>query len=359
MADSENAFFTPTLTLPLKGEGITKEPLMQTTIYGFSGTKLTDDEIAFFKEANAFGYILFNRNCKNPQQLQALTDSLRALSGREDLPILIDQEGGRVVRMNPPEWTALPAAECFNHCRDSARAHYLQGRIIANQLQDCGITVNCTPLADIPLTGAHDIIGDRAFGHTAEEVATNARAHAQGLMAGGIYPVLKHIPGHGRAMVDSHEELPVVDASLETLRATDFAPFKALNDLPFGMTAHIIYNALHDEQIATQSPTVIQMIREEIGFDGLLMSDDLSMKAMKGSFTERATLTLQAGCDLLLHCNGQMEEMEAVAKGGAALSETAYRRWDKAKAQLMAAKAHHDKIELVDIQEELAEMLAA
>ncbi len=338
---------------------------MQAAIYGFEGFALTDSERAFFKEANPLGYILFKRNCNTPDQLRALTDSLRELSGRDQLPILIDQEGGRVARLTAPEWEVIPPAAIFDALAQKSelsiaeRGVYLQARVIAQQLFDVGITVNCAPLADVPAPNSHDIIGDRAFGKTPEQVSKLARQQSEGLMAGGVLPVLKHIPGHGRAMADSHEDLPVVEASLEELEASDFIPFKELADIPLGMTAHIIYTALDTQNIATQSPDIISFIRQNIGFDGLLMSDDLSMKAMEGSFTQRAELTLKAGCDIILHCNGKMDEMIAVAKGTTALTEKSHARMDAAWQQLAVKSQHHDKVEIADIRNELAEILAA
>ena len=336
----------------------------QAVIFGLHGTQLQATERDFFKEVQPLGYILFKRNCENRQQLRQLTDSLREVSGRDDLLILIDQEGGRVVRLAPPEWGAIPAAATFDalaqnkDMETASRATYLQARIIASQLSDAGITVNCAPLADIPAPGSHDIIGDRAFGKTAVQVTALAHQQAKGLLEGGILPVLKHIPGHGRAMADSHEALPIVDASLETLCATDFKPFQALANLPFGMTAHILYPALDQQLIATQSPTIIDYIRREIGFDGALMTDDLSMKAMKGSMAQRAELSLKAGCDIVLHCNGLMDEMQQVAKGLSPLTSEAIRRIDHAWQQRENARLHHDKVEMVDIRDELASLLA-
>ncbi len=338
---------------------------MQAAIYGFEGFELTDSERTFFREINPLGYILFKRNCENPHQLRALTDSLRELSGREQLPILIDQEGGRVARLTAPQWEVIPPAATFDElARKTAlstaeRAVYLQARVIARQLADVGITVNCAPLADVPAPHSHDIIGDRAFGKTPQQVSKLARQQSEGLMAGGVLPVLKHIPGHGRATADSHEDLPVVEATLEALEVSDFVPFKKLADIPLGMTAHILYTALDKKNIATQSPEIISFIRDKIGFDGLLMSDDLSMKAMQGSYRERAELTLKAGCDIVLHCNGKMDEMMAVAEGTSLMTEKAHRRMDAAWQLLENKSLHHDAVEMVDIRDELAEILAA
>jgi beta-N-acetylhexosaminidase len=309
---------------------------LSAAIYGLDGLTLTAQEKSFFREANPFGFILFKRNCETPEQLRRLTDSLRELMGRDILPILIDQEGGRVARLQAPHWRKPPAASCFADMANAGNlgcakeATYWNARLIAAELLAMGITVNCAPLADIPVAGSHDIIGDRAYGADAEQVIFLAREMARGLLEGGVMPILKHIPGHGRATVDSHEDLPLVTASLAELEANDFLPFQALNDIPLGMTAHIIYQALDAENVATTSPLVMDYIRQNIGFDGLLMSDDLSMKALRGSYRQRAEASLQAGCDLVLHCNGKMDEMVAVAEGTALLSKNALRRAEKA-----------------------------
>lgn len=290
--------------------------MISSAILGCLGKKLTADEKSLFRDIQPYGYILFARNCDSPEQIRELIAELYALTDRHRLPILIDQEGGRVARLKPPHWPAFPSAQKLTHVKgDSHRAVYLNARLIAQELAALGITVNCAPLADIPVPGAHDIIGDRAYGDNADAVIAHARAMANGLLDGGIVPVLKHIPGHGRANADSHLELPVVDTPLAELQVTDFVPFSALNDLPMGMTAHVKYTAIDDKHLATVSPRVIAMIRDEIGFDGLLMSDDLSMKAMEGDFTQRTRDTLAAGCDVVLHCNGDMAEMLAIAKG--------------------------------------------
>ncbi|NBX02991.1 MAG: beta-N-acetylhexosaminidase [Alphaproteobacteria bacterium] len=287
-------------------------------IFGVSGLELTAEERRFFADLNPYGYILFARNCESPQQVSELVAELKSIAGRADVPILIDQEGGRVARLKPPHWPAFPSAAALaaiykNDIEKAKRAVYVNARLIAHELASLGITVDCAPLADLPVEGAHDVIGDRAFGHTAKQVIALARAMADGLMDGGIVPILKHIPGHGRPRADSHEELPVVTESLEVLRATDFVPFVALRDLPMAMTAHVLFTAIDDKNMATVSPAAIKIIREEIGFDGLLMSDDLSMKAMQGDYAQRTRDALNAGCDVVLHCNGKMEEMLEVA----------------------------------------------
>lgn len=289
--------------------------MLSAAIYGLSGLEISEDERAFFRDAQPYGFILFARNCATRAQVRALTQELRALTGRDDLPVLIDQEGGRVARLKAPEWPVFPAAGTLAALPLEAakEAIYDNARAIAAALADIGVNVDCAPVADLRLPGAHDIIGDRAYGEDPEIVAVLAGEMARGLADGGVSPVLKHIPGHGRAGVDSHESLPVVDASLEELRCTDFVPFRALSHLPYAMTAHVVYTAIDPERMATVSPAVIRLIREELGFAGLLMSDDLSMKAMEGDFSARALAALAAGCDLVLHCNGAMEEMVAVA----------------------------------------------
>lgn len=304
-------------------------------IYGCAGTSLTEEERRFFTEQNPLGFILFARNCSNPAQLTSLVAELKATVPHREALILIDQEGGRVARLRPPHWRNYPPARALAKIADKNVQHagdaiYLNSRLIADELLQHGINVDCLPLADVPVEGSHDIIGDRAYGNEPERVATLAREAAQGLIDSGILPVLKHIPGHGRATVDSHEALPVVTASIEELRRTDFAPFKDLADLPLGMTAHVLYEAIDPENVATLSPAAIRLIREEIGFDGLLMTDDLSMKALKGDFAQLTTDALNAGCDVILHCNGKMEEMIAIASTVTALTPEAVARAERA-----------------------------
>lgn len=312
-----------------------KGELPRAVIYGCEGLVLTEEERRFFTGQNPLGFILFARNCDNPAQVKALVEELKATVSHREALILIDQEGGRVARLRPPHWRAYPAARTLADLADknvqhAAEAIYLNSRLIADELVQLGINVDCLPLADVPVEGSHAIIGDRAYGDEPERVATLAREAAQGLLDSGVLPVLKHIPGHGRAMVDSHEDLPVVTASIEELRVTDFAPFKALADIPLGMTAHVLYEAIDAERVATLSPDVIALIREEIGFDGLLMTDDLSMKALKGDFAQLTRDALAAGCDLILHCNGKMEEMLAIAGAVTELSGEAAARAERA-----------------------------
>jgi beta-N-acetylhexosaminidase len=310
-------------------------------ILGCAGPRLSDEERAFFRAADPYGFILFARNVETPAQVRALVRDLRDAVGRDAAPVLIDQEGGRVQRLKPPHWRAAPAGRRFGEAllRDAKAAERgaeANARLIAAELIDLGIDVDCLPLLDVPVPGAHDIIGDRAFGETPEVVIALGRAVCRGLRAGGVMPIVKHIPGHGRARSDSHLELPVVDASLEELRATDFAPFKALADEAcWAMTAHVVYSAIDPSAPATLSAKVIgEVIRGEIGFDGPLISDDLSMKALSGDFAARAKGALAAGCDLLLHCNGDMAEMAAVVESCAPLTAKAEARLARAAGAL-------------------------
>jgi beta-N-acetylhexosaminidase len=300
------------------------------------GPTLLDAEIQFFRESQPFGFILFQRHCENPEQVRNLTAQLQACVDN-DAPIFIDQEGGRVARLKPPHWEEYPAAANFGAADE--RACYLNARLMADALRDVGITADCAPLADIPAQGSHDIIGDRAFGCDAQTVIRYARAQASGLMDGGVLPVLKHIPGHGRALADSHLELPRVDAPQRVLEQTDFEPFKALRDLTFAMTAHIVYECLDAERPATLSPTIIRYVREIIGYEGLLMSDDISMKALSGSLDDIARDTLAAGCDLVLHCNGSLKQRQLAARGCADLPANRYALYERAKAAIAQPEA--------------------
>lgn len=300
--------------------------LMLAGIFGCAGLSLSSEEKVFFAKTRPIGLILFARNCATPEQIRALVDEFRATVEMPDALVLIDQEGGRVQRLRPPYWRSYPPAQAAadlakKDLTAGKRAAYLQARLIAAELHFLGISVTCAPVLDVPVPGAHDVIGDRALGSTPEMVSLLGKSVCEGLLDGGVLPVLKHLPGHGRSVVDSHFELPVVDASAEDLRRVDFAPFNKLSDYPLGMTAHVVYTAFDSENPATTSSLVInQIIRKEIGFDGLLMSDDLSMRALDGSFTERAQQSLSAGCDVILHCNGDMDEMQAIIKGTTVLS---------------------------------------
>ncbi len=280
--------------------------MIKSFICGVAGTVLTHEEREFLAAEQPYGVILFARNIEHPAQVRALTAEIKALLVHPYAEILIDQEGGRVARLKPPHWRKYPSAQTLSNTADAARAVYVNARLMAQELRDAGITMNCAPVADVLAPECHKIIGDRAFGDNAAQVATLARAQSEGLLDGGILSILKHIPGHGRATMDSHETLPIVSAPLNELEAVDFAVFKQLNDLPLAMTAHILYTALDHERCATFSPVVMEYIRKEIGFSGLIMSDDLSMKALGGSFAERTERSLAAGCDLVLHGNGAL-----------------------------------------------------
>ncbi len=285
-------------------------------IFGLAGMVLTSQERELFRAFPPAGYILFTRNCETQPQLSVLTESLRELHADYRPLILIDQEGGRVARLKEPNWITPPPAQFYADMagaslEEACHAAYEGALEIAETLRTCGITVNCAPMCDIRFPLSHAIIGDRAYGTEPTQVAALARSVATGLLDGGVLPVIKHIPGHGRAEVDSHESQPVVTASLAELRE-DFAPFKALADLPLAMTAHILYTAIDPHQPATLSSKVIRVIREEIGFTNLLMSDDLCMKALKGTLAVLARGTLNAGCDLVLHCNGEFEAMQEI-----------------------------------------------
>ena len=298
-------------------------------ILGCSGLALTDEERAFFREARPWGFILFGRNIDTPDQVLRLVEDLRACVDRPSAPVLIDQEGGRVQRLRPPHWPKYPPARMLGELPpDQGREIVRLGaRLMAHDLLALGITVDCVPVLDVPAPGSHEVIGDRAYGETPDRVAILGRAACEGLMAGGVLPVIKHIPGHGRGLADSHHDLPVVDASVADLGARDFQPFRMLSDMPMAMTAHVLYPAIDPDFPATTSRKVIQsIIREGIGFDGLLMSDDLSMKALGGGFADRTRASLEAGCDLVLHCNGQMEEMTAVVSAAGDLDGASARR---------------------------------
>src|SRR5215813_3232930 len=302
-------------------------------ITGLAGTTITPDERAFLREREPWGFIIFRRNVETPAQVRRLTASVRDAVGRE-APVLVDQEGGRVQRLGPPHWPPYPPGADYGRLYDrnaaeGIRAAYLGARLIAADLAGVGVDVDCLPIADVPGAGA--VIGDRAYGETAEKVALLGRAVADGLLAGGVLPVLKHIPGHGRATADSHGALPIVETDRETLSTTDFAAFRPLSDLPLGMTAHIVYTAIDPIAPATTSVTLVRdVIRDWLGFRGLLMSDDISMGALSGSIEERARAAIAAGCDVVLHCNGELDEMRAVASAVPVLAGEAAARADAA-----------------------------
>ncbi len=327
-------------------------------ITGLSGQAITPDEKTFLREASPWGLILFKRNISDPPQVRALIADFRDVCGRA-APVLIDQEGGRVQRLGPPHWLAYPPGAAYGALFDVAAesglaAARLGARLIAADLAALGITVDCLPVADVPISGADPVIGDRAYGTVPAKVSAIAAAVAEGLQAGGVLPVLKHLPGHGRATADSHAALPVVDADRATLEASDFAAFRPLAGLPLGMTAHVVYTAIDPDLPATTSPTMIaQVIRAFIGFDGALMSDDISMGALSGSVARRTAVALKAGCDLVLHCTGRLAEMQAVASEAPALSGAAARRTEAA----LAARRPADHIDLPAARAAFAQMM--
>lgn len=308
-------------------------------IYGCSGHRLTAEERAFFAETRPWGFILFRRNVDTPDQVKALIAELRDSIGRADAPVLIDQEGGRVQRLGPPHWPKYPPGSAYlkavNDPMAARELVRLGARLIAHDLREVGITVDCVPVLDVPVPGAHDIIGDRAYAQDPATVTQLGRAAAEGLLAGGVLPIIKHIPGHGRAFADSHHDLPVVETDLATLDAWDFAPFKALSDMPMAMTAHVVFSAVDAKRPATTSKKGIRLMREHLGFSGLIMSDDLSMKALSGTLTQRAEQSLKAGCDVILHCNGDLDEMRQVADGTGKLKGEARRRAEAALKRII------------------------
>lgn len=301
-------------------------------IVGCAGLELTRAEKDFFKAERPWGFILFRRNVESPDQVRKLVDELRRTVDREDAPVLIDQEGGRVQRLGPPHWRKYPPGRAYGRMatndplvrRELAR---LGARLMAHDLAQLGINVDCVPVLDVPVPGAHDVIGDRAYAEDPESIAIMGRAAAEGMIAGGVLPVIKHIPGHGRAGADSHLALPVVETPRDELSRSDFLPFRHLADMPLAMTAHVVYTAIDPKRPATTSRKVMRdVIRGEIGYDGLVMSDDLSMKALAGDFRNRTKAAVRAGCDVVLHCNGDMTEMKSIAAAAPELRGAAKRR---------------------------------
>ena len=307
-------------------------------LFSSAGESLSPDERAFFRDADPLGFILFQRNCRDRRQVKALIADFRDCVGRADAPVLIDMEGGRVARLKPPEWRRYPAAAQLAALPDAKEAVRLGARLIADDLAALGVTVDAMPVLDLPVPGADNVIGDRAYGDDPQRVARLGRAACEGLLAGGVLPIVKHIPGHGRARVDSHKALPVVDEDAAALESTDFTPFRALADMPQGdsiwaMTAHVVFSAIDPHRPATLSPVVIDtVIRGSIGFDGVLVSDDIGMGALGGGFGERAAAVLAAGCDLVLHCSGRLDEMRAAAEASAPLTPQAAARLARAEA---------------------------
>lgn len=341
---------------------MSQKAFQKALIVGCAGSRLSEAEREFLGSERPWGLILFKRNVESPAQIAALTQEFRRVTGYREAPVLIDQEGGRVQRLGPPEWPKFPPAANFGeiHARDPGKgreAARLGGRLIAEELASLGITVDCLPVADLRRPDGHGIIGDRAYGDTIQTVAELARAAAEGLMQGGVLPVMKHIPGHGRANADSHEALPAVSASIEELEKTDFEPFRLLRDLPMAMTAHVLYQSIDPNRAATISRKIVQeIIRGHIGFDGLLMTDDLSMKALTGSLQERAEMSLEAGCDVVLHCNGDLAEMREIAAVCPALAGEASRR---AEAALKRRKSPLDNMNLAEAHARFSAIMSA
>ena len=324
---------------------------MTPAIFGIAGLTLSADERAFFREADPAGYIIFGRNIADRAQLRALTDALRSIHGRERLFICIDQEGGRVARMKPPEWLAFPPGEAFDRLYDIAPASAIEAaranaEALGIDLAEAGITVDCHPVLDVRRPGAHDVIGDRALGSEPRRVAALGRAVLDGLARAGVAGTIKHMPGHGRATVDSHKELPTVTASEAELEC-DLAPFRALAAHPVGMTAHVRYTAWDAENPGTLSPFVVgEIIRRRIGFDGLLLTDDLDMEALSGSVPERAERAIAAGCDLALNCGAKPADMEGIASRLPPMPDRTAARLDRALA-MAAASSAGDQAELI------------
>ncbi len=319
-------------------------------ITGLSGATLSPDERAFYRDVKPAGVILFRRNVEDAALIRPLVDSVCEAIGRDDVLVLIDQEGGRVQRLRPPAARDLPPAAAYAalYARDPERAKaaaFAVARLVADELRGYGINMNCAPVLDVPVAGAHDIIGDRAYGVTPAQIIDIARDVAEGLMAGGVVPVIKHIPGHGRATADSHLDLPVVATRYDELSKTDFVPFKALAHMPAAMTAHVVFSDIDAAHPASTSAKITHdIIRGDIGFDGLLMSDDLSMKALTGAMRARAEAVIAAGSDVALHCNGDMTEMRAAAEGVPQLTGIAKARFERAFA-VTRRRERHDSVE--------------
>jgi beta-N-acetylhexosaminidase len=320
-------------------------------IVGCAGLELSRAEKTFFRAEQPWGFILFRRNVESPDQVRKLVDQLRRTVDRADAPVLIDQEGGRVQRLGPPHWPKYPPGRAYGRMagndplvrRELTR---LGARLMAHDLHKLGINVDCVPVLDVPVPGAHDVIGDRAYASDPESIAVMGRAAAEGMIAGGVLPVIKHIPGHGRAGADSHLALPVVDTPRKELSRTDFVPFRHLADMPLAMTAHVVYSAIDPKRPATTSRIMMrEVVRGEIGYDGLVMSDDLSMKALAGDFGGRTRASIRAGCDVVLHCNGDMAEMKPIAAAAPELHGKAKRRADAALKRISHVPEPFDPVE--------------
>jgi len=315
-------------------------------LFGCAGETLSAEERAFFADANPLGFVLFQRNCRAPEQVRALVSAMRDCVGRSDAPVLIDQEGGRVARLKPPHWRRYPSAAQLGALDDAEIAVRLGARLVADDLAALEVTVDCMPVLDLPVPGADGVIGDRAYGRDPALVTRLGRAACEGLLAGGVLPVIKHMPGHGRARVDSHLTLPVVDTDQKTLEETDFAPFRALADLPWGMTAHVVFSAIDDRRPATTSPVMIdRVIRGSIGFSGVLITDDIGMGALAGDIGERVAAALAAGCDVVSHCSGRIDEMREAAEVAAPLTAEAKARIARGEAQRRESMREFDRRE--------------
>jgi len=333
---------------------------VKAAIFGCAGPALSGEERAFFRDADPLGFILFARNIDQPEQTRRLTEDLRSCVARTEAPVLIDQEGGRVARLRPPHWRKAPPARVLGELytrnpEAGLEATALNSRLLALDVASIGCDVDCLPVLDIAFAETHAVIGDRAYGALPETVAALGRAAAEGLMAEGVMPVIKHIPGHGRATVDSHDALPRVAVSRDTLERTDFVPFRLLADLPWAMTAHVLYEAVDPDAALTVSARgVSEVVRGHIGFDGLLLSDDLSMQALGGTLGERAARALAAGCDIALHCNGRRDEMVEVAGHTGPMSRDAVRRFEAGRSHL----ARHRRPQMAsETRQRLAELL--
>jgi beta-N-acetylhexosaminidase len=333
-------------------------------IYGISGFELTSDEKSLFKEINPFGFILFSRNCDNPIQIIDLINDLRRVVDRPDAPVFIDQEGGPVHRLQPPHWHLSPAAKIFGAIyEDNKNTAYeaanLTGRLIAGQLSQLGITVNCAPVLDVAFSNTTSAIGSRSFGGNPSLIIDLANSFCEGMLSGGVLPVIKHMPGHGRATEDSHHKMPIVRATRNELRQVDFIPFQGLASMPLGMTAHVVYEKFDKKNVATFSKTIVKdIIRDEIGFNGFLITDDICMGALNGNLRTRCLKALEAGCDAVLHCSGDYHEMEFIGNIVPKLSNDANARWSSAKSlQRKPQKLMHSDLEI--LSEELKELIAS
>ena len=336
---------------------------MRAVIFGCSGPDLSAEERSFFRDVDPLGFILFARNIDTPEQARRLVDELRMSVGRAEAPVLIDQEGGRVVRLKPPHWRKAPPARLLGELyeRDPERgleAARLNSRLLAADVASIGCDVDCLPVLDVAFPETHAVIGDRAYASAPGAVAALGRAAAEGLLGQGIMPVIKHIPGHGRGTIDSHHALPTVGISLDVLERSDFLPFTLLADLPWAMTAHVLYTAIDPDAALTVSARGVQkVVRNQIGFDGLLLSDDLSMQALGGSLGERGARAIEAGCDIALHCNGRMDEMREIAARVGAMTPIAVRRFQESRRYLARHRAPLDAAGLTEARKMLASHL--